>query len=329
MRGLCHTACAWTLMTSCDMLPGGLCKQPQGPHEARSAAPDTDSEPEALPPAAGHCRLEASALSHQHTCHERAPMSLADTPQARPVRGVKAAGSPSRAQEAGGAAVPEVLGGDGGGDPRPLPRDVSPHQHKGTGTKCADTPMPHMHAHSFQTHSEHRPQAPEPRSWSGRAHTQAASWALGAAHRPRITGLPSSRSAGAQEASSLCKGASNTEKEGRVAVLGGEVHPRRAMGTRAQEPRGLGFRQRDGPGPRCWVGRAWESSGWSRSRAEALEGLGHAVTLSTKCGMKCSWPVPKSRRSSGQEQQTATPSSGSECMSHTCEASPGGPRSLT
>lgn len=75
MRGLCHTACAWTLMTSRDLLPGGLRKQPQGPHEARSAAPDTDSEPEALPPAAGHCRLEASALSHQHTCHERAPMS--------------------------------------------------------------------------------------------------------------------------------------------------------------------------------------------------------------------------------------------------------------
>ena len=84
MRGLCHTACAWTLMTSHDLLPGGLRKQPQGPHEARSAAPDTDSEPEALPPAAGHCRLEASALSYQHTCHERAPMSPADTPQARP-----------------------------------------------------------------------------------------------------------------------------------------------------------------------------------------------------------------------------------------------------
>ena len=110
---------------------------------------------------------------------------------------------------------------------------------------------------------------------------------------------------------------------------GGEVHPRRAMGTQAHEPCGLGFKQRDGPGPRCWVGHAWESSGWSRSRAEALEGLGHAVTLGAKCGMKCSWPVPKSRRSSGQEKQTATPSSGSECMSHTCEASPGGPRSLT
>ena len=224
MRGLCHTACAWTLMTSHDLLPGGLRKQPQGPHEARSAAPDTDSEPEALPPAAGHCRLEASALSYQHTCHERAPMSPADTPQARPGQsgGLRQQAAPPGPRR---RVVLQCLGYWGemwGGDPRPLPRDVSPHQHKDTGTKCADTPMPHTRAHSFQTRSEHRPQAPEPRSWSRRAHTQAASWALGAAHRPRITGLPSNRSAGAKEASSLCKGASDTEKQGRVAVLGGE-----------------------------------------------------------------------------------------------------------
>ena len=212
---------------------------------------------------------------------------------------------------------------EGGGTHARCP-ETCHHQHKST-----DTPMPHTRAHSFQTHSEHRPRAPEPRSWSGRAHTQAPSWALGAAHCPPIAGLPSSRSVGAKEGSSLCKGASNTEKQGRLAALGGEVHPRRGVGKRARKPLGLGCRQRDGPGPRCWVMRACESSGWPRRGADVLEGPGLAVTLGAKSRMKCSRPVPKSRRSSGQEVQTATPGSGSEHISHTCETSPGGPRSLT
>ena len=84
---------------------------------------------------------------------------------------------------------------EGGGTHARCP-ETCHHQHKST-----DTPMPHTRAHSFQTHSEHRPRAPEPRSWSGRAHTQAPSWALGAAHCPPIAGLPSSRSVGAKEGS--------------------------------------------------------------------------------------------------------------------------------
>lgn len=69
----------------------------------------------------------------------------------------------------------------------------------------------------------------------------------------------------------MSKGASNAEKQGRLAALGAEVHPRRGVGKWAREPLGLGCRQRDRPGPRCWVTRAWESSGWPRSRADALE----------------------------------------------------------
>lgn len=154
----------------------------------------------------------------------------------------------ARAQEGGGAVVPEVLGADvvgglGGGTPACCP-ETCHHQHKFT-----DTLIPHTHAHSFQTHSEHRPQAPEPRSWSGRAHTQAPSRALGAAHCPRIVGLPSSRSAGAKEGSSLCKGPSDTEKQGHWQRWWGGSIQGRGWGSGHASPWGCAPGRGTGQGP--------------------------------------------------------------------------------
>lgn len=206
----------------------------------------------------------------------------------------------ARAQEGGGAVVPEVLGADvvGGLGGGPLP--VA--QRRVTTSTSSQTHSCHTRVRTASKHSEHRPQAPEPRSWSGRVHTQAPSRALGAARCPRIVGLPSSRSAGAKEGSSLCKGPSDTEKQGHWQRWGG-VHPRPGVGKWAREPLGLGSRQGDGPRPRCWVMRAWESRGWPRSGADALEGPGLAGTLGAKSRVKRSRPVPKSRRSSGQGEQ--------------------------
>ena len=152
----------------------------------------------------------------------------------------------ARAQEGGGAVVPEVLGADvvGGLGGGPLP--VA--QRRVTTSTSSQTHSCHTRVRTASKHSEHRPQAPEPRSWSGRVHTQAPSRALGAARCPRIVGLPSSRSAGAKEGSSLCKGPSDTEKQGHWQRWGGSIQGR-GWGSGHASPWGWAPGRGTGQGP--------------------------------------------------------------------------------
>ena len=79
-------------------------------------------------------------------------------------------------------------------------------------------------------------------------HTQAPSRALGAARCPRIVGLPSSRSAGAKEGSSLCKGPSDTEKQGHWQRWGGSIQGR-GWGSGHASPWGWAPGRGTGQGP--------------------------------------------------------------------------------
>lgn len=176
----------------------------------------------------------------------------------------------ARAQEGGGAVVPEVLGADVvvgvGGTPACCP-ETCHHQHKSPQTHHTG----HTHAHSFQTHSEHRPQAPERHDPERACHTQAPSRAWGRTPIPASRGfLPAGRQAPRRGAA--CAKVPATEKQGHWQRWWG-VHPRPGVGKWVASP-GAALQAEGRPRPRCWVMRAWESSGWPRAEQTPLRAQG-------------------------------------------------------
>ena len=190
----------------------------------------------------------------------------------------------------------QMWSGGWGGDPCLLPRDVSPpaqvHRHTHATHACAQLPNTRSTAHKLPSHAPGAgvcTRRHHPGLWG--PHAVPASWGF----------LPAGRQAPRRGAA--CAKVPATQRNKGTGSAGGGSIQGRGWGKWAREPLGLGSRQGDGPRPRCWVMRAWESRGWPRSGADALEGPGLAGTLGAKSRVKRSRPVPKSRRSSGQGEQ--------------------------
>lgn len=190
----------------------------------------------------------------------------------------------------------QMWSGGWGGDPCLLPRDVSPpaqvHRHTHATHACAQlpntlgAPPTSSRATLLERACAHAGTIPGSGGRTLSPHR-------GASFQP----------VGRRQGGEQLVQRSQRHRETRALAALGGVHPRPGVGKWAREPLGLGSRQGDGPRPRCWVMRAWESRGWPRSGADALEGPGLAGTLGAKSRVKRSRPVPKSRRSSGQGEQ--------------------------